>query len=144
MKLRPYQSPWYRVCTKAMVTSKGNYGHGESKNVLSKSVKIPYLSLRGRKAPRFIGGSIKHRMEMCKTSPLPIPMVPRFHQSNGYIKRKLRAWKVQKSIALVGSDTVLSNAWPQMSPFHGGYRAQNGNMRKFGPTYYHGTALAPK
>ena len=95
-------------------------------------MKIPYLSLCGRKVPRFMGGSIKHRMEICKTSPLPIPMVPRLHQSNGYIKRKLRTWKVQKSIALVGSDTVLSNAWPQTSPFHGGYRAQNGNMRKLG------------
>ena len=29
------------------------------------------------------------------------------------------------------------------APFHGGrYRAQNGNMRKFGPTNLHGTAFA--
>ena len=33
-KLRAYQSPWYRVCTKAMVTLKGSYGYGELKNVL--------------------------------------------------------------------------------------------------------------
>ena len=33
-KLRRYQSPWYHVCTKAMVISKGSYGHGEFKNVL--------------------------------------------------------------------------------------------------------------
>ena len=33
-KLRPYQSPCYRDCTKAMVISKGSYGHEESKNVL--------------------------------------------------------------------------------------------------------------
>ena len=33
-KLRSYQYPWYRVCTNAMVISKGSYGHGEFKNVL--------------------------------------------------------------------------------------------------------------
>ena len=33
-KLRAYQSPLYRVCTKAMFISKGSYGYGEPKNVL--------------------------------------------------------------------------------------------------------------
>ena len=93
-KFRPYQSPWYRFCTKAMVISKGSYGHGEFKNVLSKSVQIPYLSLRGCKEPRFMGGSIGHRMEICETSALIIPMVRRLHQRNGYIKRKLHACRV--------------------------------------------------
>ena len=83
-------------------------------------------------------------MKICEISALPIPMVPRLHQSNGYIKRKLREWRVQKCIALVGADTVLTTAWPQTTLFHGGYRAQNGNMRNFGPTNPHGTALAPK
>ena len=41
-------------------------------------------------------------MEICGNSGLPIPMVPHFHQSNGYMKSKLRAWRVQKCIALVG------------------------------------------
>ena len=27
-------SPWYRVCTKAMIVSKGIYGYGQSKNVV--------------------------------------------------------------------------------------------------------------
>ena len=107
-------------------------------------MQIPYLSLHGRKVPRFMVGSIGHRMEICETSALPIAMVPRLHQSNGYMKRKLRAWRVEKCIALVGADTVLTTAWRQTTPFHGGYRAQNGNMWKFGPTYPNGTALAPK
>ena len=47
-------------------------------------------------------------------------------------------------IALVGADIVFSTTWPQTTLFHRGYKAQNGNMRKFGPTYPHGTALAPK
>ena len=82
-------------------------------------------------------------MKVCENSAVPIPMVPRLCQSNGYIKRKLGSWRVQKCIALVGADTVLTTAWPQTTPFHGGYRAQKGNMRKFGPIYPDGTALAP-
>ena len=54
-KLRPYQSPWYCVCTKAMIIPKGSYGHGEFKNVLPQLVQISYLSLRGRNVPRFMG-----------------------------------------------------------------------------------------
>ena len=108
-------------------------------------MQIPYLPLRGSKVPRFMGGSKGSRMEICEISALPIPMVRRLHQSNGYIKRKLRAWRVQKCIALVGADTVLTTAWKQSTPFHWGqYRALNGNMRKFGPTNPHGTAFAPK
>ena len=59
-------------------------------------------------------------MEICEILCLPIPMVPHLHQSNGYIKRKLRAWRVQKCIDLVGAVTVVMTAWPQSTPFHGG------------------------
>ena len=118
-KLLLYQFPWYHVCSNAIVISKGSYGHGESKIVLPYSVQIPYSPLRGHKLPRFMG-VIGLRIEICETSALPIPMAPRLHQSNGYIKRKLRAWRVQKCIALVGADTVLTTAWKQSTPFHGG------------------------
>ena len=67
-----------------------------------------------------MGDSKGPRMEICGTSALLIPIVPRFHQSNGYIKRKLRAWRVQKCIALVGADNVLTTAGPQSTPFHWG------------------------
>ena len=84
-------------------------------------------------------------MEISETSALPIPMVPRLHQSNCYIKRKLRASRDQNWIAQVGADTVLTTAWNQSTPFHWGYyRAKNENMRKFGPTNPQGTAFAPK
>ena len=120
VQIRLYQSPWYGVCTKAMVISKGSYGHGESKNVLPKSVQTTYLPLCGSKVPRFMGGSIGHRMERCEISALPIPMVPRLHQSNDYMKRKLRAWRVQKCIPLVGADTVLTSSGPETTvAFHG-------------------------
>ena len=91
-KVRAYQTPWYRVCTNAMVISKGSYGNGEFNN----------------------------------------------------IKKKLPAWRVQKCIALVGADTVLTSAVPQTTPCHGGqYRVHGGNFRNFGPTKPHRTAFAP-
>ena len=102
-----------------MVKSKESYGHGEFKNVLTESVQIPYLPVRGRKVPRFMGGSIRPKMEICRTSGLPILMVPRLHRRKGYMKRKLRAWRVQKCITLVGVDTVFTSAGPQSTPFHG-------------------------
>ena len=71
-------------------------------------------------------------------------MVPRLHQCNGYIKRKLRAWRVQKCNALVGADIALTSAGPQTTPYHGGqYRVHQGNMRNFGTTNTHGTTSAP-
>ena len=82
-------------------------------------MQIPNLPLRGSKVSRFMGGSIEPRMEICENLGLPIPLVPRLYQSNGYIKRKIRAWRFQKSIALVGADTVLSTAGPETNPFHG-------------------------
>ena len=91
-----------------------------------------------------MGGSTGCTKEICETSCLPIPMVPRLHQCNGYIKRKLRAWRVQKCNALVGADIALTSAGPQTTPYHGGqYRVHQGNMRNFGTTNTHGTTSAP-
>ena len=59
-------------------------------------------------------------MEIFEISVLLIPMVPRLHQSNGYIKRKLRVWRTLKCIAQVGAETVLNSAEPKTTPFHGG------------------------
>ena len=107
-------------------------------------MKIRYLPVRIRKLPRVIWGSIGSREEICDSLGLPNPMVPRLHQCNGFIKRKLPAWRVQKCIALDGADTVLTSAGPQTAPSHGGqYRVQRGNLRNVGPTKPHGTAFAP-
>ena len=84
-------------------------------------------------------------MEMCEISGLPIPMVLRLHQSNGYIERELRVWRAQKCNALVGAETILFCAGMQTNPFHGDqYRAKNGNMRNFGVANPHGTAFPSK
>ena len=99
----------------------------------------------GRKLPRFMGGTIEPIMEICDTSGLQIPMAPRLHQSNVYIKRKLRVWRAQNCIALVGVKRILTSAGPQTTPFHGWhYWTEIVNMRYFGPTNPHGTAFAPK
>ena len=101
--------------------------------------------MRGHKLPRFMGGSIVSGMEICEISSLPIPMVPRLHQSNGYIKRKLQVWRCQKCIALVRGKTPPTCAGQQTTPFHGWQdRAENGNMPNFGPTNPHGAVFAPK
>ena len=108
-------------------------------------MQIPYIPERGRKVPRVMGGNIESKKEISESSGLPIPMVPHLNQSNGYIKRKLRVWRVEKCIALVYADTVLTSAAPQTTPCHGGlYRVHKGNMRNFEPTNPHGTAFSPK
>ena len=105
---------------------------------------IPYLPVRGRKLLRAMGGNIGSREEICEISSLPFPMVPRLHRCKGCIKRKLRAWRVQKCIALVGADTVHTSAGPQTTPCHGGrYKVHRGNMRNVEPTNSHLTASAP-
>ena len=58
------------------------------------------------------------KMEVCEPSGLPIPIVPRLHQSNSYIKKKLRVWIAQKCIALVGAKTVHTIAGPKTTRFH--------------------------
>ena len=103
-----------------------------------------YLPVRGRKLHRVMGGNIGSREAICEISGRPNPMVLRLDQCNGYIKRKIREWRVQKCIPLVGADTVLTSAGPQTTPCHGGqYRFHGGNLRNFGPTKPHGTAFAP-
>ena len=66
----------------------------------------------------FYGRKYRAHNEICGNSGLPILMVQRLHQSNGNIKRKILAWRVQKCITLVGADTVLTSAEPQSTPFH--------------------------
>ena len=70
--------------------------------------------------PRVMRGSIVSRMKICGISGLTIPMVPRLYKCNGYIKRKLQTWRVQKCIALVSVDSVLTSAFRLNILCHGG------------------------
>ena len=101
--------------------------------------------MRAVKLLRLKGGGIGPRTESCVNWGGPIAMVPCLHQGNIYIKRKLRVWREQKCISLVGAKTALTCAGCQTTPSEGKrYRAENGNLRKLGGTYRHGTVFAPR
>ena len=51
VEIRVYLSPWYRVCTKAMLISKGSYRHGEFKNAFCWLVQKQHLPVRDGKLP---------------------------------------------------------------------------------------------
>ena len=97
------------------------------------------------KIPGLEGGSIGPRTESCVNWDRPISMVPCLHQGNSYTKMKLRVWRDQKCIPLVGAITRLTCPGCQNTPSRGRqYRTLNGKLRKLGQTYLHGTVFAPR
>ena len=128
-----------------MVILKGTYWYGELKKCIALFGAETVLTSAVPQTTPFHGGSIRPRMVIFEILGLLIPMVLCLYKSNGYMKRKPRVWRAQKCISLVGAETILTRAGPQTTLFHGGQeRAGNENMRTFGPTNPHGTALAPK
>ena len=96
------------------------------------------------KVPCIKGDSIGGGTETYQNSGTPIAMVPCLHQDNIYIKRKLRVWRAQKCISLVGSKSPLTCVGRQNTVCQGRQcRLGNGNLRKLGWTYRHGTVFAP-
>ena len=72
-------------------------------------------------------------------------MVPCLHQGNINTKSKLRVWRDQICIQLVGAIPPLSCVGRQNILSRGRqYRAQHGKLRKLGRTYRHGTGFAPR
>ena len=125
-------SPWFRVCTKEIIIPKGNYGYGESRYVFRMSLQYPHLTVRAVKIPRLDGGGIMPRTESCVICDGPVAMVPCLHHGNIYTKRKLRVWRDQKCIPVVGAKSILNCAGRQSTPSPGRqYRAQNGKLRNF-------------
>ena len=99
--------------------------------------------MRAVKLPRLEGGSIGPCTKNCINCDGPISMVPCLHQGNIHIKRKLRVWRDQKCIPLVGAITPLNCAGRHNTPSRGRqYRAQNRKFGKLGRTYGHGTVFA--
>ena len=90
-------------------------------------------------------GDIGSRTGTCVNWGGPIVLVPCLHQGNIYIKRKLRIWRDQKCIPLLGRKTSPTCVGRQTTQSQGSqYRPGNGNLRKLGWTYRHGTVFAPK
>ena len=105
----------------------------------------PLLPVWAVKLPRLKGGGTGPRTETCENLGGTIAMVPCLHQSNIYIKRKIRVWRVQKHIRLVGTKTPINYVGHQIIPSQGRrYRAQNRNLHKLGWTYRHGTVFTPR
>ena len=103
----------------------------------------PLLPVRVIKLSHLKGGSIGSRTETCVNWGGPIAMVPSLHQGNIYIKRKLRVWRDQICIPLVSIKNPLTCAGRETTPSQGSqYRPENGNLRKLGWTYRHGTIFA--
>ena len=95
--------------------------------------------------PRLEGGSIGPRRESLVNWNVPVAMVLCLHQGNIYIKRKLRVWRDQKYIPLVGAITPFNCAGRHNTPSRGRqYKAQYGKVGKLGRTYGHGTVFAPR
>ena len=87
---------------------------------------ITRLPVPAVKIPRREGGSIGPRIESCVNCDGPISMVPCLHQGNIYTERKLRVWRDQKCIRLVGAITPLNCEGRQNTPSRGRqYRAEN-------------------
>ena len=101
--------------------------------------------MRAVKIPHLEGGGIGPRTESCLNWDGPIAMAPCLHQGNIYTKRKLRAWRDQKCIPLIGAITPLICAGRQSTPSRlMRYRAKTGKLRKLGQTYRQSTVLAPR
>ena len=72
-------------------------------------------------------------------------MVPCLHQGNIYTKRKLRVWRDQKCILLVGAKTILTCAGCQNTLSRGRrYRPRTESCVNWNGTYRHGTVFAPR
>ena len=74
---------------------KGSYGCGEPKNAVSLSVQLPHRLVPSCKLPRVMQRHVGPVMEIFRIWGLPIAIIPCLHQSNVYIKRKLRVWRIQ-------------------------------------------------
>ena len=97
------------------------------------------------KLPHLMGSGIWPGTETCVNWGGPIAMVLCLHKGNANIKRKLRVWRAQKCIPLVGTETPLTCVGWQTTPSHRGRcRAENGNLSKLGWTYRHGTVFAQR
>ena len=101
--------------------------------------------MRAVKIPRIEGGNRGPRTKSWVNWDGPMAMVPCLHQGNIYTKRKLRVWRAQECILLVGAIAALTYAGRQNTPSRGRqYKAQNGKLGKLGRTCHHGTVFAPR
>ena len=97
------------------------------------------------KIPRLEGGMKGPRTESCINWDGPMAGHGAVFAPRKYLhQEKVRVWRDQKCIPLVGAITPLTCAGHQHTPSRGRqYRAQNGKLGKLGRTYGHGTMFVP-
>ena len=101
--------------------------------------------MRTFKVPGSMQRGIGPPVEICGNSGLPFTMVPFLHQSNIYIKWKLREWRAKKCNPYLSAKSPPRSADLGTTRFHAArYWASGGNLRKFWATFRHGTVFAPK
>ena len=97
-------------------------------------MKTPYRPVRVFKLHRFTLRRLARQWNFYGIWGIPIAMVPCLHQSNNYIKKKLRVCRVQKCHLLVVANSVPTGKGLQTTPFHAvPYRADDGNLQNLGP-----------
>ena len=145
MEILVYVLPWYHVCTKAMFISEGSYGYGECKNVFLSSVQKPHFLCETANDPvscKPVQGRERKFMK------IRVYLLPWYHvctKAMFILKKKLRVWREQKCISLVGAKTSRTCTGLQTTPCHvSQYRAENGNLRIPVSTFCHGTVFVPK
>ena len=114
-------------------------------NIFPNSVQKPLSLVRAVKLSRLKGLGIRSRTETCANLGGPIAMVPCLHHSNIYITMKIRVWRDQKCIPLVGVKIPLNCAGRQTTPSQGSrYMAEYAKLRNLGWTYRHCIVFAPR
>ena len=68
----------------------------------------PFFSVRAVKLLHLKGVGVCSRTQTCVNWVGPIAVVPSLHQGNISIKRKIRVWRDQKCIRVVGAKTPLT------------------------------------
>ena len=128
-----------------MFISKGSYGYGEPKSVIALSVQKTHSQLRASKQPEFVYRRIWSIIQIWENWRLLIPQVPRLHQGNVYIKRKLRIWGALKCNRFVGAKNALAVTGLQTTRVRlPPYMLDKGNLGKLEAAYLPGTAFAPR
>ena len=103
----------------------------------------PLSPMQAVKLPRHKRGGIGSRTETWVNWGGPNAMVPCLHQGNIYFKMKLRVWRDQKCISLLGRKMAPTCAGHQTRRSQGSrHWPENGSLLKLGWTYHHGTVFA--
>ena len=106
---------------------------------------ITPVTCTGRQNTPSQGRRFGPKTECCLNWDGPIAIILCLHKGNIYTKRKLRAWRDQKCIPLVGAIAPLTCAGRQNTPSQvRRYSPQNGKLPKLERTYHHGTVFAPR